>query len=130
VQPGAYPFCQTLADNRPAAFKDRLAKAGHFTSGITEEETPLALIDTSFLGNGKAGFLLTNRALYSSLLQRPLGLMDIQEVPYETPGPNQAWFYILAHVLFGPFFFLFHFYSLLTHEPGHMNQLLVNGKVI
>ena len=42
--------------NARAAFADQMG----------DDETPLAFVDRSFLGNGKAGFLVTNRGLYSS----------------------------------------------------------------
>jgi hypothetical protein len=67
--------------------EDHVANAiACFAQVMDDEETPLTLIDTSFLGNGKAGFLLTNRGLYSSFQSRPLWLSDIHDVSYATPG--------------------------------------------
>jgi hypothetical protein len=43
-----------------------------FAHSMTDEEVPLALLDSSFLQNGRAGLLLTNRRLYSSALRQPL----------------------------------------------------------
>lgn len=69
--------------NIPAA---KLANAiDCFAYTIHEEETPLALLDSSFLQNGKAGLLLTNARLYSSRLKQPIGLEEIDEVALLRP---------------------------------------------
>lgn len=60
--------------------------AAHFALDMREDETPLILLDTSFLQNGKAGLLLTNRGLYSSFRSRPFWLADINDVSCSTPG--------------------------------------------
>ena len=48
----------------------------------------VALLDVSFLQNGKSGLLLTNRALYSSTLKRPVLLNTIVSVDAETIDSN------------------------------------------
>jgi len=60
-------------------FKTKLianAKAS-FAPRMTNEETPLILYDRSFLMNGKAGVLLTDRAIYSS---KPTGCIPLESI--------------------------------------------------
>ncbi len=88
---------------------------------MSDNETPLAFIDSSFLRNGKAGLLLTNRGLYSSFLSDPVYLSDIEEVHYVKPS--------LADILwmYTPFRGL----RLLLKGMRHLqNRLLVNGEVV
>lgn len=102
--------------------QDRLANAAkRFAREMGDNETPLAFLDSSFLQNGKAGLLLTNRGLYSSLLSEPVYLSDIEEVRYETPGlGDMLWLYT-------PFGKLY----MLLHGMRHLqNRLLVNGEVV
>lgn len=88
---GAKRILQTLGRLRQMVVHNA---AACFAQQMDDDETPLTLIDTSFLGNGKAGFLLTNRGLYSSYCLRPVWLADINDVCYTTPG-------------FGIYFFLY-----------------------
>ncbi len=101
---------------------DHLANAAaRFAKDMEDDETPLALIDSSFLKNGKAGFLLTNRALYSSFSRRPFWLADIEEVSDARPGVGDyfaMWF--LGVLIYG---LLYGFRSL-------QYRLLVNGKIV
>jgi hypothetical protein len=67
--------------------EDHLANAtSRFVHGMQDDETPLALVDTSFLRNGKAGLLLTNRGLYSSSSTQPVWLSFITKVSFAEPG--------------------------------------------
>jgi hypothetical protein len=93
----------------------------HFAQQMEDDETPLILLDASFLNNGKAGLLLTNRGLYSSFCSHPIWLADIEEVSYTKPGLGD---YILLH-LFGGLghIILFGLRSL-------QNRLRVNGKTV
>src|SRR5688572_9006837 len=56
-----------------------------FARDMADGEVPLILIDRSFLQNGKAGMLLTDRKLYSSALPRPIALTDVMTVVSEKP---------------------------------------------
>lgn len=56
-----------------------------FADQMGDDETPLTFVDRSFLSNGKAGFLVTNRGLYSSQLRHVLWLRDIHVVSYAPP---------------------------------------------
>lgn len=92
-----------------------------FAQPMQEDESPLALIDSSFLGNGKAGFLLTNRGLYSSFYSRPIWLADIERVSFAKPGFSD---HLVAH-LFGGLL-----YGVLFGFRQLQNRLLVNGKTV
>jgi hypothetical protein len=95
--------------------------ASHFAHEMRDDETPLAFIDTSLLRNGKAGFLLTNRGLYSSFFRRPIWLTDIEDVSYARPGSlDFLTMYLLGGMIY---LLLFGFKSL-------QDRLLVNGKVV
>ena len=61
--------------NARAAFADQMG----------DDETPLAFVDRSLLGNGKVGFLVTNRGLYSSCYPHVLWLKDIHVVSHKGP---------------------------------------------
>jgi hypothetical protein len=61
---GAKGVLRKLGDFPP----DHLANAAaRFAKEMTDEETPLALVDTSMMRNGKSGFLLTNRGLFRAV---------------------------------------------------------------
>jgi hypothetical protein len=89
-----------------------------YAEAMDDDERPLAVVDDSFLQNGKSGLLLTNRCVYSSNLKRPIPLADVLAVVVETPTPLQAF---LAG-MFGILFLLFY---------GRLkNRLLVNGYMV
>lgn len=83
------------------------ARAG-FAKEMAEGEVPLVLIDRSFLQNGKAGLLLTDRKLYSSSLRRPVSLGEVRTASSEKPTFSEQ---MLKHT---------------RPEPS----LLVNGNVV
>ena len=62
----------------------------HFARTMADDEAALVLLDRSFLGNGKAGLLLTNRKLYSSWLRRAIALEDLERGAYLPPGAGEA----------------------------------------
>lgn len=93
----------------------------HFAQEMEEDETPLVLLDSSFLSNGKAGLLITNRALYSSFYSRPIGLAHIDDVSYATPGVVD---HITAHLFGGLLYAIFFGFRNLQ------NRLRVNGKTV
>jgi hypothetical protein len=66
---------------KPAAVAN--ARAG-FAADLGDE-TPLLLVDRSFLQNGSAGLLLTNRKLYSSVLGEGIPLEDVVVTTGQTP---------------------------------------------
>jgi hypothetical protein len=94
--------------------------AARFAQAMRDDETPLALLDASFLKNGKAGLLLTNRSLYSSFYARPIWLADIEDVTFARPGVNAflGWYFL------GPL------YLLINGIRPYQNRLCVNDKVI
>ncbi|HTU90901.1 MAG TPA: hypothetical protein VMF69_12560 [Gemmataceae bacterium] len=95
--------------------------AAHFAQQMDDDETPLALMDTSFLQNGKAGFLLTNRGLYSSFYSRPIWLAGIDDVSSAEPGfADHLAAHFIPVILYG---FFVGFRQL-------QNRLLVNGKTV
>jgi hypothetical protein len=115
----------------------------HFADQMDEEETPLAFIDTSFLGNGKRGLLVTNRAVYSSNFSRPLWLVDIDEVTYEKPDPSDialinvfAVLLVAVHFLSpNPMRYLAHavLFALIVFALPIMrfkHRLLINSKIV
>ncbi len=91
-----------------------------FAQAMRDDETPLALLDASFMKNGKAGLLLTNRGLYSSFYARPIRLADIEDVTCARPGADAflGWFFL------GPL------YLLINGIRPYQNRLCVNDKVI
>jgi hypothetical protein len=101
---------------------DHLANAtARFAQQMREDETPLAFVDTSLLRNGKAGFLLTNRGLYSSWLRRPVWLADIDEVSYAKPEfTDFLTMWLLGWLL----------YVLLFGMKSLQHRLVVNGKTV
>ncbi|GEM_PF-4781575 len=114
---GAKKILQKLGNFRA----DHLAHAtARFAEEMEEDETPLAFIDTSLLRNGKAGFLLTNRRLYSSFCRRPFGLADIEEVSYARPGFTE---FFRVWLLGGLYYLLYGFRPI-------QDRLLVNGKIV
>jgi hypothetical protein len=60
-----------------------------YAQEMADDELPLAMFDTSFLQNGKAGMLLTNSKLYSSSAPKAVPLCDIMAVTVETPSGFQ-----------------------------------------
>lgn len=88
--------CQGILRKLGNIREDNVANAvACFAPEMGEDETPLTFIDTSFLGNGKAGFLLTNRGLYSSFRSRPFWLSDINDISYTSPGFERYFFLYL-----------------------------------
>jgi hypothetical protein len=110
----------------------RVANArNRFAGDMRSDEVPLVLIDTSFLRNGKAGFLLTNRALYSSRLPTPIALQDVKEVTHRPPDPSVwVWIYALVavSVVFPPAALLLLTIVWGKNRPLH-EALLVNGEM-
>lgn len=85
---------------------DRITRArATFAPEMTDDEVPLVLVDTSFLRNGRAGFLLTNRAIYSDRLRAPIRLADVETVRHRPPEGQisalEGGLFFL-HVLFPP----------------------------
>ncbi len=103
------------------------AKVNKATDGYArlmgEDETPLALVDTSFLQNGSAGLLLTNRRVYSHLLSAPVELSEITSAAFEKPTELQG----LMVGLGGPL--LFGVYRLCGGRPI-TTALRVNGQEV
>src|SRR2546430_1733660 len=65
---------------------DRVARArARFAREMTDDEVPLVLVDTSFRRAGRAGFLLTNRAIYSDRLPAPIALAGIKSARHRPP---------------------------------------------
>lgn len=63
---------------------------GGYARLMENDEIPLVLVDSSFLQDGSAGFLLTTRRLYSSLLPAPIELDEITSVAVEKPTELQG----------------------------------------
>lgn len=61
-----------------------------YASTMTDDELPLAMVDTSFLQNGKAGMLLTNRRLYSSVYGNPIDLQKVFAATVDAPTELQS----------------------------------------
>lgn len=86
---------------------EKVGKArARYAQDVREEEARLVLVDTSFLQNGAAGLLLTNRALYSSRLPRPIPLGEIDAVSYRPANPflPTAFAVVVIALHFIPFF--------------------------
>jgi hypothetical protein len=79
----------------------RIANArARFARDMRSDEVPLVLVDSSFLRNGKAGLLLTNRAVYSSRLPAPVALEDVETFGHRPPDPAVlVWVYLLVPVV-------------------------------
>ncbi len=114
---GAKGILRTLGNFRPEHLANAAAR---FAKEMTEDETPLAFLDTSVLKNGKSGFLLTNRAVYSSLIPFPIWLSDIDEVIYVMPGFGDYFEFWLL----GAFYFLF------RGIHSMQRRLRVNGQTV
>lgn len=56
-----------------------------FAAGMSDHETAIAQIDTSFFQNGAKGLLLTDRRVYSSFLPEGMELSQIRRVTWEPP---------------------------------------------
>jgi hypothetical protein len=95
--------------------------AAHYAHEMEEEETPLALLDTSFLQNHTAGLLLTNRGLYSSFRPHPIWLCDIEEVSFPPPPERD----VLASLFFGRMYRIW-------YQSKHLmkQHMLVNGELV
>ncbi len=90
-----------------------------FAQDMDDDETPLAIIDTSMLRNGKAGVLLTNKRLYSSFYRRPIPMNELHRVEVLHPSGMPP--------LFGPF----RLYWLLTGGMREMQyRLMVGGEMV
>ena len=90
-----------------------------FARDMDDDETPLAIIDTSMLRNGKAGVLLTNKRLYSSFYRRPMPMNELHRVEVLHPSGMPP--------LFGPF----RLYWLLTGGMREMQyRLMVGGEMV
>jgi len=88
-----------------------------FAPDLSDDETPLFLLDESFLQNGKKGLLLTNRRLYSNGLTRPIPLDEIVAAVVEYPTSLQVGLFLM---LLGPFLGFF-------FRRRNMPRLIVNG---
>lgn len=98
------------------------AKAG-FAREMCEGEVPLVLMDRSFLENGKAGVLVTNRALYSSTASEPVPLGDILSATVEEPTQ-------LQQLLIGGLGPLGYGIFRLCGGESLWPKLLVNGEIV
>jgi hypothetical protein len=112
---------------------DRLANArARFARAMADDETPLVLADTSFLRNGKAGFLLTNRAFYSNWLPHPIALDDVRTVRHQPPDSHisliEGGMFVL-HVLFPPAAILLLPFAI-RRRNRMRHALLVNNRVV
>jgi hypothetical protein len=74
-------------DNFSPKLREAAKKA--FATQLTEQERPLILYDRSFLGNGKAGVLLTDRAIYSSSPRSCVPLSSIRSVHVERASMSE-----------------------------------------
>ncbi len=113
----AKPFLKQLGNLSPSVVRNA---QDHFADTMEDDETPLVLLEDSFLQNvnGKSGMLVTNRRLYSDQLKRPIPLVDVVVVLVETP--TQLEFFLAG--MFGLVFVLFR---------GRLkNRLLVNGCLV
>jgi hypothetical protein len=112
---------------------DRLAHArARFARAMADDETPLVLADTSFLRNGKAGFLLTNRAFYSSRLPHPIALADVRTARHRPPDASVSLVeggLLILHVVFPPAAILM-LPLLLRRRDRMRHALLVNNRVV
>lgn len=98
----------------------KVAKAiTHYAEAIGDDETPLFLVDDSFLQNGKAGLLLTNRALYSSRRGRPIWLGDVYCVEPREPDSLDP---LLFHLFRGAY--------VIAKWRDLQYRLCVNDKVV
>lgn len=97
---------------------------GAFARDMGADEVPLVLIDRSFLQNGKAGVLLTNRRLYSSTFAESIPLGEILAATVEEMTPLQQWLFV---GLLGP---LGYWLWLLCGGQSFWPRLLVNGEVV
>jgi hypothetical protein len=125
---GAWHILKQLDGLRP----DRVNNARRrFAREMTDEETPLLLVDSSFLQNGKAGFLLTSRAVYSSGLDRPVPLDGIESVVHRRPDRSISVVEVIvvfAHVIFPPLILLA-IPLALRNRDRRTNALVINGRV-
>jgi hypothetical protein len=115
---------------------DRVAKArARFARGMTDDEVSLVLVDTSFMRNGRSGFLLTNRALYSSRLPEPIRLDEIDKVQHRPPAEHLSLLHIalvVVHVVFPPAVLLLLPFLPLVYRKRErtVDALLVNDRVV
>src|SRR5687768_6945974 len=65
------------------------AAKSSFAAQMVEQETPLVLFDRSFLLNGKAGILLTDRAIYSSSPRGCVPLASIRSIHVERANMSE-----------------------------------------
>jgi hypothetical protein len=126
---GARHIAKQLGTIRP----DRVARArARFARAMADDEVALLLVDTSFWRTGASGFLLTNRALYSSRLPGPVALEHVETARHRPPdhsmGPVEAvlmvlgCFIPLAHLLLLPL--------VLRRRDSRVHALLVNDRVV
>ena len=111
----------------------RVARArAHYAEAMADDEVPLLMIDTSFFHNGAAGFLVTNRALYSSRIPMPIAFVDMRQIEHRPPDKNTQ---IFLHAVVG----LTHFFPpaailmvLLMFGRRHRfrHVLAVNNRVV
>ncbi|HKI32930.1 MAG TPA: hypothetical protein VKA46_13845, partial [Gemmataceae bacterium] len=114
---------------------DHLANAAaRFAYDLDATETPLAVIDTSLLRNGKAGLLLTNRRLYSSFHRRAIPLTEIDDVSLQDPSGQALLSFFLIVLLaavcppIGTLVILYFFLSGGLRQVQY--RLVVNGEVV
>jgi hypothetical protein len=125
---GAWHILKRLNAVRP----DRVNNARRrFARDMTDEENALLIVDSSFLQDGKSGLLLTNRAVYSSLLDRPVPLEEIESVVHRPPDRSISVVEVIvvfAHVIFPPLIFLA-IPLALRNRDRRTNALIINGRV-
>ncbi|HEX3148229.1 MAG TPA: hypothetical protein VHR66_09095 [Gemmataceae bacterium] len=77
----------------------RVATArARFAQAMTDDETPLVMVDTTMLRRGGAGFLITNRAFYSSHMPMPINLADMRQIVHRPPDKQTQ---VMLHVVVG-----------------------------
>jgi hypothetical protein len=126
---GARHIVKQLDGIRPG----RIARArARFARQMNDGEFPLILVDESFFRTGAVGFLLTNRALYTSRLPGPIALEDIRTVrhrPPETAVTLVEGGLVLLHIVFPPAILLA-LPLALRRARQRKNALLVNDRVV
>lgn len=90
-----------------------------YASSMHSDETPLVLVDLSFLQNGTAGLLLTNTHLYSSLTGSSVRLSEILMTCCEKPTQLESFLAGMLGIVY-----------LLFGDQRIRKQLVANGEVI
>lgn len=89
-----------------------------FAAAMRDDETPLVFVDCSLLKNGNAGFLVTNRQVYSSFHPLPVPLRAIRDVQGHRPSLAAKLFDFLVSA------------ALRVRPGGDITTLKINGELI